>query len=105
MKLLKFLPVALLTLTFMSASAAEKSPASPDGKQKVYVCSGKYSKSYHTHNDCDALGNCKGEILEMDVTQAKMSGHKLCGYCKKRDAAASGKKAQKKRKNIKNNKK
>jgi len=71
-----FLLFALSTF----ASASEKQKTNPDA---VIVCTVKYSKAYHTKQDCDGLDNCKGELKTINLQEAKEMNRHACHYCVK----------------------
>lgn len=48
--------------------------------QKVFICTGNYSKKYHLQKNCKGLNNCKGEIEEVTLEQAKKLRRTLCGW-------------------------
>ena len=49
----------------------------------VYICTGQYAKAYHRNKNCSGLGNCKGEIKQVSLEDAKRKGRTPCGkYCR-----------------------
>ncbi|WP_330442017.1 hypothetical protein [Flavobacterium sp. C4GT6] len=50
------------------------------GESDVYICTGKSSKRYHYNKNCRGLSNCKAEIKEVTLKEAKDKGRTLCGY-------------------------
>lgn len=48
---------------------------------KVYICTGKYSKAYHRNTYCKGLENCTGDVICVDKSDAKRKGKHPCGYC------------------------
>lgn len=51
------------------------------GNDKVYICNGRHSKSYHKHPDCEGLRRCSTELEKITKQQAIDKGRKPCGYC------------------------
>jgi hypothetical protein len=52
----------------------------------VMICTGKYSKHYHTSppsSKCKGMKACKGERKKVSLTEAKKMGLTPCGYCYK----------------------
>lgn len=49
--------------------------------EKVIVCTGKYSKRYHSSVLCKGIKNCKGSIKMITLNKAIESGKTACGYC------------------------
>lgn len=47
---------------------------------EVYICLGKYAKKYHLVNTCRGLNNCKAEINNVTLENAKRKGRTLCGW-------------------------
>lgn len=48
---------------------------------RVYICTGPQSKSYHKDTNCYGLQSCSADIEETTVEQAKDEGRKPCRYC------------------------
>lgn len=48
--------------------------------EKVYICKGTYSKSYHYDPECKGLRSCTTEIFEIEIESAQQKGRTLCGY-------------------------
>lgn len=61
----------LLSLVVLTSSFSE---------EKVYVCNSAGAKRYHLDKDCRGLKNCKSEIKEVTLGEAKKDGKTLCGY-------------------------
>ena len=47
---------------------------------KVYICTGKFSKRYHYTQKCRGLSNCKADIKQVYLNEAKFKGRTLCGW-------------------------
>lgn len=45
--------------------APEPAPSSTSESGTVYICTGDNAKSYHYDRYCEALSNCKAEIIEI----------------------------------------
>ncbi len=49
-------------------------------QRTVYICTGKYSKKYHYDNNCIGLSNCKSDVIEVSLKEAKVRYERtLCG--------------------------
>ena len=48
---------------------------------KVYICTGKRSKHFHTIDDCPSLNRCTGDIEEVELRQAIAKNRKRCKLC------------------------
>jgi hypothetical protein len=73
----------ILLLTFLfSLSVSSTFVAQQQSEQYVLVCTGKYSKKYHSYN-CKGLKKCKGETKKITLSEAKKDGKTQCGYCYK----------------------
>ena len=79
------------TLTLIAALALLCGSATAQIKKstKVYICTGKTARAYHTNRNCEGLGNCKGEIKQIKMKEAVKQGRHFCSYCKKNQKAAS----------------
>ena len=47
----------------------------------VYVCTGGFATKYHCRSNCQGLGRCKGEILEITEAEAIKNGRTKCAIC------------------------
>jgi hypothetical protein len=47
----------------------------------VYICTGRFSKKYHSTPDCKGLNNCKGDIREISEEKAIDKGRTPCKLC------------------------
>lgn len=52
-------------------------------ESSVYICTGQYAKAYHKSRNCRGLGNCRGDIKQVSIEEAKRMGRTPCGYCYK----------------------
>jgi len=73
----------LLTLLLFLSCCYSKQPVPTDGNAKVLVCTGHYSKRFHSHI-CKGMKACKGEVEEVNLSDAKEMGLTPCGYCYKK---------------------
>ncbi len=49
---------------------------------KVFICTAKGSKLYHTYTDCDILqSQCDASISETSLAEAEDAGRKKCTKC------------------------
>lgn len=46
----------------------------------VYICTGRYSKKYHSTDKCPGLSKCKASIIETPIEEAR-TNYKPCRYC------------------------
>lgn len=58
--------------------------------EQVWICTGKYARTYHLTPRCHLLGNCKGEIVSVSETKARERGRALCKICAKRKKKGGG---------------
>jgi len=49
----------------------------------VYICTGKYAKSYHNSKECKGIKSCKSQIKTITFKQAVDLKHKPCKICYK----------------------
>lgn len=76
--------------------AYESTPEEPDeegldeedegDEEQVWICTGKYSHSYHYYVDCEGLLSCKADIDVVSVEEAEGMGRTPCSYCRERNA-------------------
>ena len=50
---------------------------------KVYVCTGKYAKTYHKNTNCKGIKACKSEIKTINLLDAKKAQRTACKICYK----------------------
>ena len=67
----------VLLLVFAGCSNENLSDKEPT---KVYICTGKYSHSYHRSKTCNGLNNCSGEIKKISLEDAERAYDK-CKIC------------------------
>ena len=46
----------------------------------VYICTGLYSKKYHSTDKCPGLSGCKASIIEIPIEEAR-TNYKPCRNC------------------------
>lgn len=68
----------ILYLALVLMACGEKHKVNPGA---VYICTGKYSKAYHSVNDCSGLDNCKGEIRTITLEEAQKMHRHGCSRC------------------------
>ena len=68
---IKFLLYSLIVVSVSSFNSSETA---------VYICSGKYSKKYHFRKNCRGLSNCKNEIKQVNISEAKKFCRTTCGW-------------------------
>lgn len=76
----------ILSLFTMTATAAPKhhphiKTLHSKVQTYVYVCTGNYSKRYHSSPNCKGLHNCKGDIVKMTLDEATKEGRTPCHIC------------------------
>ena len=47
----------------------------------VYICTGKYAKTYHCTSKCRGLGNCKASVKTVTRSGAEKAGRRACKVC------------------------
>lgn len=52
-----------------------------DKTETVYICTGGYSKRYHSTASCRGLNRCKGDIIDVSLEDAKSRGRTPCKIC------------------------
>lgn len=76
--------VLLMSLIFVTFSNASTSASSFHSTKTdmVYICTGGYSKKYHSSSGCRGLDNCKGQIIEVSLYDAiNKYGRTPCKIC------------------------
>ena len=69
----------LLTITSVPISASNLHSTKTE---TVYICTGGYSKKYHSSSECSGLDNCKGQIIEVSLYDAvNKYGRTPCKIC------------------------
>lgn len=76
--LLLFASVALLT--GCGSAVAQNNDKEAEGKT-VYICTGGYSKRYHSTRSCKGLRNCGGSIKAISIEEAEEMGRTPCQLC------------------------
>lgn len=67
---MKFLAVSIMMLLVTAGTTDDQ----------VFICNSKGGKRYHLSKECRGLSNCKAEIKEVTLEEAKNDGKALCGY-------------------------
>lgn len=84
-KILSIICVFLIvesTFVSCSSSGSKGTASAYDGTDdEVYICTGNHAKRYHSSASCSGLGNCKGEIEEMSLSDAEDMGRTKCSRC------------------------
>lgn len=62
----------LLTLVFISCVSSSN---------RVFICTGPYSKAYHKTSDCMGLSRCSGDIEGVSEDEAIDEGRHKCHFC------------------------
>ncbi len=68
----------LLTFMLLSPSTGGQITVAD---RTVYICTGGYSKRYHSTPDCGGLNNCKGDIKAISLSSAQKKGRTPCKIC------------------------
>ncbi|HBD94139.1 MAG TPA: hypothetical protein DC057_08210 [Spirochaetia bacterium] len=68
-----FLVLVLIFVLINSSQVASE--------ENVYICTGNYSKVYHSIENCKGLRNCKAEIKSVSLSKAKKMGRRACRIC------------------------
>ena len=50
-------------------------------KVKVYICTGEYSKKYHSSPSCRGLNRCSRSIERISKSSAEAMGRTPCSIC------------------------
>jgi hypothetical protein len=58
------------SITIETAVPAER-PAEERKSTMVFICTGDQSKSYHHSSSCSALGQCAGEVEEIEIGEVE----------------------------------
>ena len=74
----RFLLTGLLTFMLFSPSTGGQIAVAD---RTVYICTGSYSKRFHSTPDCKGLNNCKGVIKSISMSSAKNMGRTPCKVC------------------------
>lgn len=48
---------------------------------QVYICTGEYSKKYHSFPSCRGLNRCSGSIKRINKSSAEAIGRTPCSIC------------------------
>ena len=72
--------IGLVLLLLVLANSCSKEIAPNDNSKEVYICTGKYSHSYHRSKTCNGLNNCSGEIKKISLEDAERAYDK-CKIC------------------------
>ncbi|MDR1884531.1 MAG: hypothetical protein LBR26_17420 [Prevotella sp.] len=79
---MKTLTIILLFLVFSSFAGSDKQSPTKKQETTVLICTGKYSKRYHSFQ-CKGMNTCKGEQKKVSLATAKEMGRTPCKYCYK----------------------
>ena len=82
----RILVIILLVLCSLCVSsfvveASEDYSSSQSYGQVVYVCTGNYATKYHSRKNCSGLGNCRGRIVPVSLSEARSEGRTACKKC------------------------
>jgi len=66
----KIIPLLIAVFIFINTAA-----------QTVVICEGKYSKKYHSSENCRGLNNCKGGLSNISLSNAQQIGRSACSIC------------------------
>lgn len=67
---------------FTACSNAWANKKTGDNEAKVvYICTGSYSKRYHSTRSCKGLRNCGGSIKAISIEEAEQMGRTPCQLC------------------------
>ena len=47
----------------------------------VYICTGRFARTYHSNPNCSGLNLCSAEIDAVPVEKAKKMGRRKCKKC------------------------
>jgi len=71
----------LFILFIFLCSCSLEHQSNNDNSVTVYVCTGTYSKKYHSDKQCRGLGNCKGDIVSESESSAIKNDKSKCSIC------------------------
>lgn len=66
-QLILSITLVLLTITSIPISASKIASTKTE---TVYICTGGYSKKYHSSQSCRGLDNCRGQVIEVSLYDA-----------------------------------
>lgn len=72
----------LLCIAFVSCGKSKIEPKEVHDGDEVYICTGRYSKKYHSTDECIGLKSCKASVINMPVENAR-DHYKPCRKCVK----------------------
>jgi len=81
---LQFIVLAFMIAAHLSCSLSASENKDAPNKRKsenVYVCIGKSATRYHNTYYCRGLSNCRADIEEVSVAEAKRKGRTPCKIC------------------------
>lgn len=74
----RILLTGLLTFMLLSPSTGSQIGVAD---RTVYICTGGFSKRYHSTPECSGLNNCQGEIKSISISSAQKMGRTPCKLC------------------------
>lgn len=80
MKKLILLFASVALLTGCGSAVAQNNDKEAEG-ETVYICTGGYSKRYHSTRSCKGLRNCGGTIKAISIEEAERMGRTPCQIC------------------------
>jgi uncharacterized protein YceK len=80
MKKLLLLLASAALLTGCGSAVAQSNDKETNG-EIVYICTGGYSKRYHSTRSCKGLRNCGGTIKAISIEEAEEMGRTPCQIC------------------------
>lgn len=80
MKKLLLLLASAALLTGCGSAVAQSNDKETNG-EIVYICTGGYSKRYHSTRSCKGLRNCGGSIKAISIEEAEQMGRTPCQLC------------------------
>lgn len=73
--------LTLFALLVFASTAVPQTVLPSEEPVKVYICTGKYSTTYHAYKSCRGLNNCKGVVKEVAIDKAIQMGRRACKVC------------------------
>lgn len=52
-----------------------------DAVEYVYICTGPYASTYHSHDDCKGLNKCSARVKKVTLEEAEKMGRRPCRIC------------------------
>lgn len=71
----------LLLFSLLLISFTQINIQGNNSKGEVYICMGKYAKTYHKTIYCIGLNRCRSEVRKISLNQAQARHRRPCKIC------------------------